>query len=253
MAYTVKAVADKAGITIRTLHHYDDIGLLKPAAVSPSGYRLYTDRDLERLQQVLFFRELGFALEDIGPMIDSPSFDRRGALESHRKLLREQQRRIGKLIGSIDKTIDSIEKGTTMDTKAMFEGFDESKLEEYRKEAGERWGKDVVDESYRRYGQLTKAQKAKLDNDMKDLNLVIAGRMDKGPADAEVQKRVAQWHRIINDNFYACSPEVFRGLGEMYVEDKRFTAFYDKIKPGMAPFLRDAMRIYTDRLGKATK
>jgi len=140
MAYTVKAVADLAGVSVRTLHHYDQIGLLRPAAVSVSGYRLYTDAELERLQQLLFFRELGFSFQDIKAIIDSPSYYRREALITHRRILLEKQNRLARLIQSVDRTINAMERGVQMDKNAMFEGFDESKIEEYRKEAQARWG-----------------------------------------------------------------------------------------------------------------
>src|SRR3990170_4415689 len=145
MAYTVKAVANMAGITIRTLHHYDRVGLLKPASVSPSGYRLYSEADLERLQQILFFRELGFGLGEIRAILDDPSFDRREALVTQKRLLIEKQRRLGSLVALIDVSIDAMERGTKLDKDTMFEGFDESKIKEYTEEARARWGSENVD------------------------------------------------------------------------------------------------------------
>ena len=120
MAYTVKAVADVAGVSIRTLHHYDEIGLLRPASVSHAGYRQYTDPDLERLQQILFFRELGFSLQEIRDIVESPTFDKKQALLTHKQLLLEKQRRLQALILSVDQSIESLERGTTMDKNAMF-------------------------------------------------------------------------------------------------------------------------------------
>ncbi len=125
MGYTVKAVADVAGVSVRTLHHYDRIGLLRPAASSPAGYRLYSEADLERLQQVLFFRELGFSLQDVKAIVDSPTFDRTEALRAHRRLLVEQQGRLGRLV---DRTIASIEKGEPMSNQERFGAFDNAKL-----------------------------------------------------------------------------------------------------------------------------
>jgi phosphoribosylaminoimidazole-succinocarboxamide synthase len=128
MGYTVKVVAEMAGVSVRTLHHYDRIGLLPPAATSPAGYRLYSDADLERLQQVLFFRELGFSLHDVKAIVDSPTFDRAEALRAHRRLLVEQQGRLGRLVELVDRTIASIEKGEPMSNQERFGAFDDAKL-----------------------------------------------------------------------------------------------------------------------------
>ena len=136
MAYTVKVVAQIAGVSVRTLHHYDEIGLLKPASTSAAGYRLYADRDLQKLQQVLFFKELGFDLKEIKRILSDPHFDRADALKVHRKLLLERQERIRRLILSVDRTLKAIKRGKQMDAR-MFDGFDAAKYEE---EARQRWG-----------------------------------------------------------------------------------------------------------------
>jgi phosphoribosylaminoimidazole-succinocarboxamide synthase len=128
MGYTVKVVAEMAGVSVRTLHHYDRIGLLPPAATSPAGYRLYSDADLERLQQVLFFRELGFSLHDVRAIVDSPTFDRAEALRAHRRLLVEQQGRLGRLVALVDRTLASIEKGAPMSNQERFGAFDDAPL-----------------------------------------------------------------------------------------------------------------------------
>jgi len=128
MGYTVKAVADVVGVSVRTLHYYDRIGLLRPAATSPAGYRLYSEADLERLQQVLFFRELGFTLQDVKAIVDSPTFDRTEALRAHRRLLVEQQSRLGRLVELVDRTIASIEKGEPMSNQERFGAFEYAKL-----------------------------------------------------------------------------------------------------------------------------
>jgi phosphoribosylaminoimidazole-succinocarboxamide synthase len=145
MGYTVKVVAEMAGVSVRTLHHYNRIGLLPPAATSPAGYRLYSDADLERLQQVLFFRELGFSLHDVKAIVDSPTFDRAGALRAHRRLLVEQQGRLGRLVELVDRTIASIEKGEPMSNQERFGAFDDAKLNEYREEARRGKVRDVYD------------------------------------------------------------------------------------------------------------
>ncbi len=248
MAYTVKAVADVAGVSVRTLHHYDQIGLLKPASVSAAGYRLYVEGDLERLQQIMFFRELGFGLQEIRSILDSPGFNRREALVSHRRLLEEKCRRLERLIRSVDETIEAMGRREPMDEEAMFEGFDESKMEEYREEARRRWGSENVDESYRRVSKYSKEDWAAIQAESREINEGLAARIDRDPLDPEVQALVERWHKLINDRYYACAVEVFRGLGDLYVDDSRFTAFYDRIKPGLARFMRAAMHAYCDRL-----
>src|SRR5688500_16574689 len=153
MAYTVKAVADIAGVSVRTLHHYDEIGLLKPAAHTAARYRLYADRDLERLQQVLFFKELGFDLKEIKRVLSDPHFDRRKALVEHRKLLLERQERVRRLIRSVDRTLKALKQGDPMNAN-MFDGFDAARYEE---EARQKWGgSPEFEQSVRRAKAYTK-------------------------------------------------------------------------------------------------
>ncbi len=249
MAYTVKEVARLSGVTVRTLHHYDAIGLLKPAAVSPAGYRLYSDADLERLQQVLFFRELGFSLRDIGRVLNSPDFDRREALAMHRRLLVEKRRHVQALIRSVDRSIAAMDGGEDMSSTAMFQGFDESKLNEYREEARRRWGNTPAwEESERRTSGYTKQDWQDIQSESDEINRGLAALMEQDPADTEVQELVGRWYGLINTRFYECSPQVFRGLADMYVEDARFAAHYDRWGPGLAGFLRQAMHVYADGL-----
>lgn len=246
MVYTVKAVADLAGVSVRTLHHYDSIGLLKPARVSESGYRLYSDHELELLQQILFFRELGFGLQQIRQIVQSSGFDRKQALLDHKKALLARQQRLERLIRSIDRTLDTMERGVEMDKKDMFDGFDPSQYEE---EARERWGHtEAYKESMRRTKAYTKADWDAIGRESHEIEQGIAARMDRDPSDPEVQEFIRRHHQQINDRFYQCPVEIYRGLGEMYVADPRFTAHYDQIKPGLAQFMQAAMNVYCDRL-----
>ncbi len=249
MAYTVKAVAELAGVSVRTLHHYDAIGLFRPAEVSEAGYRQYSDSDLERLQQILFFRELEFSLQEIKAILDRPDFDRRKALITHRKLLFEKQKRLQGILASVDQTLDAMKRGEAMDKKAMFEVFNDPKFEEYQKEARERWGSsDAYEESERRAHAYTKADWTAIKAELEAVTTGMANLVGRDPASAEVQEQIGTWFKLINDRFYSCTPEIFRGLGEMYVADPRFTATYDKVKEGLAEFMRDTMAIYADRL-----
>ena len=215
------------------------------------GYQIYTSVDLERLQQVLFFRELGFSLREIREIVDSPSFDRSQALRSHRRLLVEKRERLDRLIQSVERTLDTMERGETMKASEMFEGFDTKQLEEWREEARERWGSEKVDESWRRASKYTKEDWAAIQAEGQLILDGMAARMDRDPADPEVQQLVHLHYRQINERYYDCSLEVYRGLGDLYVNDPRFTANYDKVKPGLAAFTRLAMRAYCDvREGK---
>lgn len=247
MAYTVKAVADLAGISVRALHHYDRIGLLKPASASPSGYRLYSAENLERLQQILFFRELGFGLPEIGAILDRPGFDKKEALLTHKQLLLEKQNRLQAMIGSVERTLAAMERGIPMEKESMFEGFDESRMEEYREEARAKYGKEIVDDSYRKVSSYSKEKWAAIQAEMGEITLKMASLMGEEPGSPEVQETIGRYFRYMSDYFFDCSLEAFRGIGEGYVQDKRFTAFYDKIKIGLAEFMRQAMNLFCDR------
>ena len=247
MAYTVKAVAEMVGVSVRALHHYDHIGLLRPASVSPAGYRLYSDADLERLQQIMFFRELDFPLAEIRQIIAGPGFDRRQALVEHRRLLRQRRRRLDDLLRSVDRTIMAMDAGTPMEASEMFKGFDEKQQEEYAREARQRWGDKNVDESERRVAGYTKADWEDVQRESGEIVNGMAALMERDPSDPEVQALVERWFRLINHRFYDCSLEIFRGLGDLYVDDARFTAFYDKVRPGLAAFTRAAMHAYCDK------
>lgn len=252
MPYTVKAVADLAGVSVRTLHHYDAIGLLTPAQVTAAGYRQYADADLERLQQVLFFKELGFELAAIKAILDRPGFDPRTALATHRELLLRKKARLETLIQSVDRTIDAYERGSPVDKQQMFEGFDEAQLQEWKEEAAQRWGRERVESSYKRWNQMSKAEQEAMVKAGWEAEHALAAMMPLGPDHPDVQAQIAARRQAITDHFYDCTLEIWRGLGEMYVDDARFKARYEGVAPGLAEFLRAAIRIYCDRAeGKA--
>ncbi|HEX3047902.1 MAG TPA: MerR family transcriptional regulator [Bacillota bacterium] len=255
MAFKVKEVSELVGVSVRTLHHYDQIGLLIPESVSPAGYRLYSDRNLERLQQIMFFKEIGFELHEIKQILDSPGFDRRQALLTHRELLLEKKKRLEEIIGTVEKTINSIEGEGKMNNKEMFAGFDMSEIEKhqakYAEETKQKYGQtEAYQESAKKTAKYTKDDWARITADAGRIYQKIAAAMDKGPADPGVQQAVGEWRQHITTNYYNCTPEIFRGLGDLYVNDPRFTANIDKTKPGLAAFLREAMHIYCDNLEK---
>lgn len=255
MQYKVKEVADMAGISVRTLHHYDRIGLLKPQFLSMAGYRLYTDSDLEKLQQVLFFKELGFSLKETGDIINSPGFDRVQALRAHKELLIEKRNRLEAIIRSVENTIQTIEGGTEMGKKEMFAAFDMAEIErhkeKYAEEVRQKYGNsEAFKESEKKTSGYTKEDWAAIFGKVGEIFRRIASHMDKSPDSPQVQQAVGEWRQCITDNFYDCTPEIFRGLGDLYVDDERFTANIDSIKPGLSRFLREAIHIYCDGLKK---
>lgn len=253
MSYKVSEVAELVGVSVRTLHHYDDIGLLKPESVTMAGYRLYTDSDLERLQQVLFFKELGFNLQEIRSILNSPNFDRKTALMTHKELLIEKKKRLEEIIKSVEKTIDSIEGGVEMSKKEMFNAFSmeeiEKHKEKYAEETKQKYGDtDAYKESMKKTSGYKKEDWARIQARSEAIYKKLADTMDKGPADPMAQEAVAEWRQCITESFYNCTPEIFRGLGDLYVQDERFTANIDKFKSGLASFMREAMHIYCDNL-----
>ncbi len=251
--YRVREVADLAGVTVRTLHHYDQIGLLKPESVNEAGYRLYSDEDLARLQQILFFKELGFGLRQTKAIIDSPGYDRVQALKAHREILLKQRDRLNRLVATLEKTVESIERGTEMSKKEMFGAFDMSEIEKhqrkYAKEVEEKYGASAADqESKRRAAAYGPDDWARIMGRGNEIFGRVADLMDRSPSDPEVQQAVADWRQHLTESFYTCTPEILRGLGDLYVSDSRFTANIDKIKPGLAQFFSEAIVIYCDNL-----
>lgn len=247
-------MAEVSGISIRTLQHYDEIGLLTPVRMHETGYRLYSEDDLARLQEILFFRELDFSLAEIKSIIESPGYGRNEALGAQRDLLKLKIKRLNKMIRTIDKTIEAEEGGLEMTNDELFGGLvDDATLEEYAKEAKERWGgTDAYKESEHKTAQYTKQDWERINATSSDIYIKIADLMDAGadPGDPEVQAQTRRWYNHITDSFYTCTPEIFRGLGEMYVADHRFTENIDKVRPGLAAYLKDAMQICADSISK---
>lgn len=243
MKYTVNQLAKLAGVTNRTLHYYDEIGLLQPETYGENGYRFYGEEAMLRLQQILFFRELGFSLKQIKDIIDHPDFDLLDALQAHRKALLEQTDRLNSLIKTIDHTILHIKGEIRMSEKDFYAGFDEEKQRRYAEEAQKRWGKTAAD-SQKRWEQATREEKNNILGQMHELSIGIAENMDKGPESPEVQYWIDRWYKHINKYFYDCSLEIFEALGHVYVEDPEFTASYENLRPGLAAFMEKAMVHY---------
>ncbi|HUS28545.1 MAG TPA: MerR family transcriptional regulator [Kofleriaceae bacterium] len=248
MPFTVGDLAKLTGITVRTLHHYDEIGLVRPSERSAAGYRLYSDADVHRLQQVLLFRELGLPLEDIASAIDSgrgvDPAKRAALLREHREALLAKRARLDAMVSAVDAALGTLEKGHAMqpdDVKDMFDGFDPSQYEE---EVKERWGNtDAYKESARRTKSYTKEQWQQLKDQAAEIYAALADLMRAGVAvtDARVQTLVEAHRAHIDRWFYPCSKELHKGLGAMYVADPRFAENLNKNGDGFAQYLSDAI------------
>jgi DNA-binding transcriptional MerR regulator len=252
MSYKINQVAKLVGISVRTLHHYDQIGLLEPESATPAGYRLYSDNELEKLQQILFFKELGFSLKKINDILNSSNFDKKSALNMHKELLIKQKERLEEIINTVEKTIQSIEGGTKMSEKEMFGAFDMSEIEKHQKkyadETRQKYGHtEAYKESQRRTSKYTKEDWAKISAKANEIDEKFIAAMDQGPESSLAQEAVSEWQQYISENFYTCSIEMIKGLGDLYVNDAKFTKNIDKKKPGLAKFKRDAMNIYCKR------
>lgn len=242
--YTVGELAKATGVTVRTLHHYDELGLVSPSGRSPAGYRLYDDGDVLRLRQVLFYRELGFPLDEIGAVLDDPSFDRIAALREQRAELATRRARVDGMIAAIDRVLDDLGRGAALnpaDVPSLFDGF---APETYADEAQARWGHTAeYAEAARRTRSYGPAEWQALKAEGDGVYRALAALLQAGAAvdDARVQAAVEAHRAHIARWFYPCSRALHRGLGNMYVADPRFTANIDRVAPGLAAFLRAAI------------
>ena len=236
----VKEVAELVGISVRTLHHYDFIGLLTPDEITESGYRVYSDENLETLQQILFFKELGFPLKKIKEIIYRPSFNRQEALEVHHHLLLEKRKQLDKMIKTLEKTIRHSKGEIQMTNKEKFEGFDFSH-NLYEQEARERWGDKAVDDANQKARTMTKFDQEKFNEIYQNLAKV----RHFSPDSKEAQFAIKEWYVFLN-KLGDHSLEAFKGLGQMYVDDVRFTKSIDQFGEGLAKFMCDAMMVYAD-------
>jgi DNA-binding transcriptional MerR regulator len=249
---TVGKVARLAGVTVRTLHHYDQTGLLRPSGRTDSGYRLYTRADLERLQLVRFYRELDFSLPDIARMLRDPAFGRLEALRAQRELLLSRAKHTRALVRAIDAAIEAAQEQRTMTNEEMFGalgGFDPA---EHEAEARDRWGEtDAYRESTRRAKGYTKADWEAIHAEGAEIEQGLAASFAAGtPASHPEAMALAERHRLQIDRwFYPCSQSMHVALGEMYVADPRFAARYESIAPGLARYVADAFRANAERPG----
>jgi DNA-binding transcriptional MerR regulator len=245
-AYTIGQLAKMAGVSVRTLHHYDQIGLLKPSARTAAGYRLYAEQDLLRLQQILFFKELDMPLSEVGAILDDPGFDQVTALEHHRQLLHRRMERLARLLKTIDRTIDKLtEDDMALTDEELYEGFPTEQIERYKREARQMYDPALVEESEQRVKKMSRDEWKAVGAEGEAVAVALAAVADRYPGDPQVQALIARHHAWI-EHFYPCSAEVYRGLGRLYVEHPEFRAFYEKYRPGLADFMAAAMARYAD-------
>jgi DNA-binding transcriptional MerR regulator len=244
---TVKKLADLSGVSVRALHHYDETKLLKPAYRTDSGYRLYGYEEYLRLQQILFYRELGVSLDEIKKILDSPDFDLKKSLEKHRSELFKKKDHLLSLISTVDKTLKMLSEGNMITEEELYEGFDKSEIESLKKEVNEKYDPKLVGESETRMKNMSREKWTEIKSDSDAFTKELAELMDRDPADPEVQKLISRHHQWI-ENFYSCNADVYRGLGELYVTDDRFRATYDRYKTGLADFMKKAMQLYAENL-----
>ncbi|MCC0653014.1 MULTISPECIES: MerR family transcriptional regulator [unclassified Clostridioides] len=250
MEYTVQKLSKIAGISTRTLRYYDEIELLKPLKINSSGYRIYGQNEVNKLQQILFYRELGISLENIKNIINSPTFDSLNALKEHHSKLLAKRKQIDLLIENVTKTIALKEGKYIMTDLEKFEGFKEKMIDENEKNYGteirEKYGEDVINQSNRKLKNMSKKDY----EDWQDLSTEIISKLKKafktGNASNELSQEVARLHhKWLSYTWNTYSKEAHAALAQMYVDDERFTSYYDKEQPGLAKFLRDSIVFYT--------
>ena len=250
MEYTVNKLSKIAGVSPRTLRYYDGIGLLTPARKAISEYRVYGRKEVDRLQQILFYRELGIELNDIKAILDAPGYDRAAALKAHRVKILAEKSRLDALLLNLDKTIAEMEGENIMTDKEKFEGFKQSLIEENEKKYGpeirEKYGDAAVEASYGKIRKMDARAYARAQELEEKILKGLREAMETGDPAGEKSQETARLHKewlcMYWDHY---SGEAHAGLAQMYVQDERFRAYYDKIAPGAAEFLRDAISLFT--------
>lgn len=250
MEYTVQKLSRMAGISTRTLRYYDEIGILKPARINSSGYRIYGQTEVDRLQQIMLYREMGVNLDTIHNIISSGTFNDLAALKEHLVKLLAQRQQIDMLITNVEKTIESREGRRIMTDHEKFEGFKKKLVEEneekYGKEIREKYGESKVEASNQKLLNMSKEEYDAFEKLGQEVLTTLEAAFATGDPAGELGQRAADLHRRwLSCTWGSYNKEAHAGLAQMYVDDERFTAYYDKNQPGMAVFLRDAVHIYT--------
>jgi DNA-binding transcriptional MerR regulator len=250
MEYTVQKLGQLAGVSTRTLRYYDEIGILKPARINSSGYRIYGQKEVDMLQQILFYKELGVGLDEIKNIVTSLSFDGAKALIEHREKLLDKRKQLDLLIANVDKTIESTERSVIMSNKEKFEGFKKKLVDENEKKYGEeireKYGDEAVNKSNNKVKNMTQEQYDEITKLTNEVNETLSEAFKTGDPAGELAQKAADLHRQWLSFYWdRYTKEAHAGVAQMYVDDERFTVYYDKEQPGTAEFLRDAVLIYT--------
>ncbi|KXK21208.1 MAG: MerR family transcriptional regulator [Chloroflexi bacterium OLB15] len=250
--YTVKQLAALAGVTVRTLHYYDEIGLLRPARVGENGYRYYDDAALLRLQQILLYREFGMELLQIKDILDSPDFDLIAALRAHREVLQDRITRTENLIRTVDETICHLEGEKPMSGKQLFGAFSEETQKQYEREARLQYDPQIVNDSIKRWNHYSQAEKDHILAEAGEIyrDMVEAIEAGRAPQSPEVQTILERWHKNIF-HFYEPTLEILRGLGDGYNSDPAFIANFQKLHPDLPAYLQQGITQYVDDLETA--
>ena len=249
MEYTINKLAKLAGVSTRTLRYYDEIGLLSPNRLSSNGYRIYGQEEIDKLQHILFYRELGLPLEEIKSIVSSEDFDVTDALYAHLSALLAKRGQLDALIANVEKTLSSVKGEITMSDKEKFKGFGRQLVEENEAKYGEEiranYGADVVDASNKKLKGMTKEQYAEVEALSEAFNDALKAAFEQGDPASELAQKACELHKKWLCYFWdSYTKEAHVGVAQMYVDDPRFTAYYDKIAIGSATFLRDAITIY---------
>jgi DNA-binding transcriptional MerR regulator len=249
--YSVKQLAKLAGVSVRTLHLYDQLGLLKPSVRTESRYRRYGEKELLRLQQILFYKVLDFPLKEIGTILDDPDFDLIKALEGHKELLTIKRDHLTTLLNTIDKTVNHLKNKTMSNYEELYEGMPKEQAEAYRKEAIEKWGEDVVVRSEKALLEMPKLNIEQLKTDQKDITQKLASLVNENPESEVVQEQIARHYANIRSFWGVTDPtdlkiKTYKGLANLYIADERYTTVEGKTNPPFATFMHKAMMCFAD-------
>ena len=248
--WTVGRVSEELGVTVRTLHHYDQLGLLRPSGRSRAGYRLYTEADLERLQSIVVYRRLGFPLDEVAELLEADGADLARHLRRQREAVKTRLDEMRDLVAAIDRALEKEESGVKLTKEEQRELFGDGFSEDYAREAEERWGEsEAWKQSQARTQRYGKEDWVQVKAEMEAVGQAFVEVKRAGlPADSPSAMDAAEAHRRhIHERFYDLSYEAHRGLGDMYLADPRFTKTYEDLEPGLAQYVRDAIHANADR------
>lgn len=252
MEYTILKLSKLAGISTRTLRYYDEINILKPARINSSGYRIYGSNEVKKLQQILFFKELGVDLKTIKKIVNNPNFNVISTLENHHNELLEKRKQLDKLIDNVEKTIAESKGEIKMCDKERFEGLKKNIIEEneknYGKEIREKYGNPTIDASNKKFLNMSNEDFEKFTNLENEIIVKLKEAFKTGNSESKEAQEVAKLHKEwLMYTWSSYSKEAHRGLAEMYIADERFTNYYDSHGKGLAKFLRDSIVAFTTK------